>query len=182
MLGINKWIFELVCRWYVFIFLNYYGLGKIAGMQFYRKGKLPDDVAELTLGSADAFSLAWTFMGYSFYYILFVGLPQIVGAWLLLWNKTKFFGIFILLPIMANIIIFDIIFLEKKGATVNATIYFFMLLGILWINKSQIARALKVITEVPISKKINAKTILKVLAFMAIVFVIDQLLVGLVGR
>ncbi len=181
MLGMNKWIFELVCRWYVFIFLNFYGLGKIAGMQFYRKGRLPAEVAELTLDSADAFSLAWTFMGYSFPYILFVGILQIIGAWFLLWNKTKFFGVLILLPIMANIIIFDIIFLEKKGATVNATIYFLMLLGILWINKSQIAKVLKVISEVPIGKKITIKTVLKVLAIMGMVFVVDQFFVALAG-
>jgi hypothetical protein len=182
MQGVNKWIFELVCRWYIFIFLNYYGLGKIAGMQFYRKGKLPVDVAELTLGSADAFSLAWTFMGYSFHYILFIGLLQIVGAWLLLWNKTKFAGVFILIPIMANIIVFDIIFLEKKGATVNATIYFLMLLSILAINKNQIINAYKIISNERISKKITLNTIFKVLLIMVIVFMIDQLLVGLVGR
>lgn len=182
MLKLNKHIIELVCRWYVFIFLAYYGLGKIAGMQFYRKGNLPADVAEMTLDAADAYNLAWTFMGYSFTYILFVGLLQIIGAGMLLWNKTKFFGIFILLPILVNIIIFDLIFLDKKGAVVNAGIYFSMLICILWINKSKVLKIVKLILEVPIVKRITLKTTLKALTTMAIVFVFDQFLVGLLGR
>lgn len=28
-------------------------------------------------------------MGYSFAYILFIGLAEVVGAWLLLWERTK---------------------------------------------------------------------------------------------
>lgn len=34
-------VIELAARWYVFVFLNIYGLGKIAGGQFYRRGHLP---------------------------------------------------------------------------------------------------------------------------------------------
>jgi len=61
-------VIELAARWYVFWFLNVYGLGKILGGQFYRRGRLPEDVAKTLLGDANAFDLAWTFMGYSFAY------------------------------------------------------------------------------------------------------------------
>ena len=47
---------------------------------------------------------------------------EIVGAWLLLWDRTKLFGVAILLPVMVNIIVFDIIFLDTHGATASATI------------------------------------------------------------
>ena len=43
---------------YVFIFLNVYGIGKIAGGQFYRRGDLPEDIANLTLGQVGLFKLA----------------------------------------------------------------------------------------------------------------------------
>ena len=86
------------------------------GGQFFRRGQLPDVVAQTTLEQASAFEIGWTFMGYSFAYILFVGISQIVGAWLLLWNKTKLLGVTILFPILLNIIVFDLIFLDKKGA------------------------------------------------------------------
>src|SRR5688572_13883855 len=96
---------ELAARWYVFIFLNIYGVAKIAGGQFYRRGHVPAEVASMTLGDASAFDLAWTFMGYSFGYILFIGLAEIAGAWLLLWERTKLLGVAILLPIMINILV-----------------------------------------------------------------------------
>src|SRR5262245_16943147 len=93
-------VIELAARWYVFWFLNVYGLGKIAGGQFYRRGRLPEEVAKTLLGEANAFDLAWTFMGYSFAYILFIGLAEVVGAWLLLWERTKLLGVAVLLPVM----------------------------------------------------------------------------------
>ena len=97
-------MFEVVCRSYVFIFLNFYGIGKIMGGQFYRKGQLPAEVAQTTIEQASAYDLAWSFMGYSFVYILFVGISQVIGAWLLIWNRTKMLGVMILFPIMVNII------------------------------------------------------------------------------
>lgn len=51
-------------------------------------------------------------MGYSFAYILFIGVMQIVGAWMLLWERTKLLGVAILMPILVNIVVFDIIFLD----------------------------------------------------------------------
>ena len=119
-----KKLLSLVCRGYLFVFINFYGIGKIMGGQFYRKGKLPEAIANTTLEQANAYELAWTFMGYSFGYILFVGVLQIIGAWLLLWNKTKLLGVLILLPILTNIIVFDIIFLDVKDALVNACLLY----------------------------------------------------------
>jgi len=49
-------------------------------------------------------------MGFSFFYILFIGVSQIIGAWLLMWNKTKLLGVMFLFPIMINILIFDLFF------------------------------------------------------------------------
>lgn len=43
----------------------------------------------MPIGLVPDFELAWTFMGRSFGYILFIGLAEIIGAFLLLFNKTK---------------------------------------------------------------------------------------------
>ena len=90
---IDKKVLELAFRVYVFMFLNVYGIGKILGGQFYRRGKLPEEVANMTLGEVDAYTLGFTFMGYSYGYILFVGISQLIGAWLLLWDRTKLIGV-----------------------------------------------------------------------------------------
>lgn len=176
-------ILELTCRYYVFFFLNFYGIGKIMGGQFYRKGRLPEEVAAQPLGNASAYDLAWSFMGYSFSYILFIGATQILGAWLLLFHRTKILGVMILSPIMINIIVFDIIFLEVKDALVNAIIYFLMMLYILYYNRNMIMTALEAITS---QNKTHAKApsryrqIVLVALMTFIVFMIDQGLVTLV--
>jgi hypothetical protein len=95
-----KVTFELVLRQCVFIILNIYALSKLLGGQFYMKGKLPAEIANTTLGEASGFSLAWTFMGHSYFYIMFVGIAQLIGAWFLLWNKTKLIGVLILFFLM----------------------------------------------------------------------------------
>jgi hypothetical protein len=130
-----KVTFELVLRQCVFIILNIYALSKLLGGQFYMKGKLPAEIANTTLGEASGFSLAWTFMGHSYFYIMFVVIAQLIGAWFLLWNKTKLIGVLILLPIMVNIIVFDIIFLDVYPALANAIIVLLMLFLILFFNR-----------------------------------------------
>ena len=130
-----KVTFELVLRQCVFIILNIYALSKLLGGQFYMKGKLPAEIANTTLGEASGFSLAWTFMGHSYFYIMFVGIAQLIGAWFLLWNKTKLIGVLIVLPVIVNIIVFDIIFLDVYPALANAVIVLLMLFLILFFNR-----------------------------------------------
>jgi hypothetical protein len=179
-------VIELAARWYVFWFLNVYGLGKIAGGQFYRRGRLPADVAKTLLGEANAFDLAWTFMGYSFAYILFIGLAEVVGAWLLLWERTKLLGVAILLPVMVNIIVFDIIFLDVYGALASATIYTVLLVVILVCNKEAVGEAFRALvpqslpSQIPLKQK--GRTAIVALLVMGLLFAFDQLLVNLLGH
>ncbi len=84
-----KEILEIVCRLYVFFFLTAYGLGKVIGAQFYTLDSIPDEVALIPLGQASDFDLAWAFMGRSYGYMLVIGIAEIIGAFLLLFNKTK---------------------------------------------------------------------------------------------
>ena len=173
-----KTTFELVLRQCVFIILNIYGLSKLLGGQFYMKGKLPAEVASTTLGEASGFSLAWTFMGHSYVYILFIGLFQLLGAWFLLWNKTKLIGVFILLPIMVNIIVFDIVFLDVYPALANAIIVLFMLFFILFFNREIVNDTIKKLTNfqsktrVPIKKKLVTFGI--TILFIVLIFSFDS--------
>jgi len=178
----NK-ILEQVCRWYVFLFLNFYGFGKILGGQFYRRGELPVEVAATTIGQASAYDLAWSFMGYSFIYILFIGVSQIIGAWFLLWDKTKLLGVMILFPIMVNIIVFDSIFLDIKDALANAIIYFLMLLYILYFNRNKIKAAFANLTSpstIQASTTSNWKRLTITAVIMVVIFGIDQFFVNLI--
>ena len=176
----TKRIFELVLRQCVFIILNIYAISKIFGGQFYMKGKLPAEIAKTTLGDASSFSLAWTFMGHSYFYILFVGFTQLIGAWFLLWNKTKLIGVLILIPIMINIIIFDILFLDVYPALANAVIVFLMLLLILFFNKEIIIGAYQRLISSPKKIQVPLKrkflTIGITIIVIVLIFSFDSLL------
>ncbi|MEO6037416.1 MAG: hypothetical protein ABIQ93_03315, partial [Saprospiraceae bacterium] len=101
---------ELAARLYVFLFINIYGLGKMADGQFHRAGRLPEKLGHTPLTDVGGFDLAWTFFGYSRAYIMFIGLSQVIGCFLLLWQRSKLLGVAILIPILLNIIVVDITF------------------------------------------------------------------------
>ena len=180
-----KVVLELVFRQCVFIILNIYGISKLLGGQFYMKGKLPTEIANTTLGEVSSFSLAWTFMGHSYMYILFIGITQLIGAWFLLWNKTKLIGVLILLPIMVNIILFDIFFLDVYPALANAVIVFMMLVFILFFNKEKVADIFQKLISIPPRSKVVLKRRLITLGItilvMILIFAFDSFLENWLG-
>jgi hypothetical protein len=127
------------------------------GGQFYMNGELPTEVANITLGEVDSFTLAWTFMGHSFYYVSFIGITQLIGAWFLLWNKTKLLGVMILIPIMVNIIMFDLILFGVYSALAMSIIILSMLLLILSFNKQKVVQALHSLTNIQSVPKVQFK-------------------------
>jgi len=184
--GAVRNVIELASRWYVFLFLNVYGVAKIAGGQFYTRARLPEELAATPLGQVSGFDLAWTFMGHSFAYILFIGLAEILGAWLLLWERTKLLGVAILLPVMVNILVFDVVFLDKYGALASATIYTLLLLVILACNRERVEQAVRALIPprraggIPLRARV--KVIAAALVLMGFVFAFDQVLVNLFGH
>jgi hypothetical protein len=175
---------ELAARIHVFIFLKIYGLGKIVGGQFYRRGKLPEDVASQLLVEASAYDLAWTFMGYSQAYIVFIGVSQIIGAFLLLFNRTKFIGILILVPILVNIIVFDIIFLPDYGALSSAILYFSLLLLVLYLNKTKLLQLFNtLLAPLKGEAKLNSfKMGLAIIGILGVFFAIQQGLIYVLDK
>ena len=178
-------LFELVFRQCVFIIINIYGISKMLGGQFYMKDKLPAEIANTTLGEVSSFSLAWTFMGHSYPYILFIGITQLIGAWFLLWNKTKLIGVIILIPIMINIIIFDVLFLDVYPALANAIIVFSMLLSILFFNKEKIFEIFKTLINFPTKPTVLFKKRLLAIGitivFIILIFAFDSFLENWLG-
>ena len=180
-----KEIIEMVCRLYVLFFLTAYGLAKVIDAQFYTSDLIPSEIETMPIKQIPNFDLAWVFMGRSYGYMLFIGIGEIVGALLLLFKRTKLIGVFILIPILVNVIVFDIFFLDKYGALASAIIYFLMLLVITYINKTKIRNAFKALTHSDVViKTSHEETIIKfaiVILIILIVFVINQLLVASLG-
>lgn len=180
-----KEILEIVCRLYVFFFLTAYGLGKIIGAQFYTADAIPSEIETMPIGLVTDFELAWVFMGRSYGYMLFIGLAEVIGAFLLLFNKTKLVGTLILIPIMVNVIIFDIFFLDEYGALAGATLYLLMLLAIIAINKEKMTKIFNELVGTNAQpKSSNKEKILKyliVLGIIVVIFIGDQFIVSALG-
>ena len=177
--GISK-TFELTARWYVFGMIWLYGWAKIFGGQFYRHGHLPETLANKPVADLSAFELAWTFFGYSGAYIACIGLAQIIGGLLLLWERTKLLGVAILIPILANIILVDAIY-GVEGAIISAIIYFALLLGILFLNRAKVVAAFQALTLRPrtILPKPQPKIlqVLTVFGFLVVLFFLETVLI-----
>lgn len=176
---------ELAARCYVALLLSAYGLGKIIGGQFYRRGKLPPEVAEQTLASVNGYDLAWSFMGYSYTYICFIGGMQLLGSALLLFEKTKYVGILLLLPILTNIIIFDAIFFRPNdyGALASAMLYFSLLILVLVLNSEKSILLLKNLLAKGDEKYVlwNWKNLFSVLLTGLLIFMLDQIMIQYFG-
>ena len=160
-------------------------MGKVIGAQFYTPDVIPPEIETMPIGIVPDFELAWVFMGRSYGYMLFIGLAEVIGALLLLFNKTKLVGTLILIPIMVNVIVFDIFFLDAYGALAGATLYLLMLLTILVINKEKISAVIKELirpkARLKTSLKDNALKYLIVLVIIGLIFIGDQLMVNFLG-
>lgn len=92
------WLTTIV-RFYVGLMLVNYGLGKIIKLQFPDPGfyRLTE-----TYGNSSPMGLAWTYLGFSKGYNLFMGLAEI-AAILLLFRRTMTFGAIITIMTTANV-------------------------------------------------------------------------------
>ncbi len=179
------WILELTCRIYVWAKIWVYGLGKIVGGQFHRADAIPEEVAKTPIADVGSFDLAWTFFGFSTGYIWFIGLSQVLGGALLLFNKTKIIGVGILIPILLNIIVVDFFFKISAGAMLSAILYFLMCCYILYYNKKQLIEAVKKIVEpvkISRSKKIQWIGYAIVVLTIVVITVAEVSLINWVGR
>jgi hypothetical protein len=100
------WII-LVVRIYLIYYLSFYGIIKLFGNQF----PFPS-LLRLTqpIGDLSPMGLAWTFMGYSKFYISFTGFTELIGGVLLINKKTVLLGCLILISIMSNVFVMNLVY------------------------------------------------------------------------
>ncbi|PHR70725.1 MAG: hypothetical protein COA67_07935 [Lutibacter sp.] len=92
--------FQTILRIFLFLAMTLYGLVKIF------KGQFPDPSLELLIqpvGEMSPMGLAWTFMGHSIAYNIFIGFAEVLGGALLLYRKTVTLGSMIIIGVMTNV-------------------------------------------------------------------------------
>lgn len=96
--------FQVVVRIFLFFFMLTYGFVKVFKTQF------PDpSLTKLLqpLGDMSPMGLAWTYMGFSVGYNLFVGLGEILGGVLVLFRKTVTLGSLVIMGVMGHVAVMN---------------------------------------------------------------------------
>lgn len=129
-----------------------YGLGKPLQFSEYRITNLK---------KMSGHDLMWSFYGYSILLPIIIGIFEVTGAILILFNRTRVFGCFLLSTILINIIIQDYIF--EIHALGNAIYYQFLIITILCFDFRKLK---KIISELFKIDKKEFSLIVIVIAFI----------------
>jgi len=97
----------LVLRWYLAYYMFDYGWGKMTGDQF---GHRSVEILNTPLKDIDKFHLAWHLFSLDKTFDIVIGLMQIIGAVLIVVNRTVLVGALMLLPILGQIFLIDLAF------------------------------------------------------------------------
>ena len=102
-----------------------FGWAKICHLQLV----MPMSKLDLPYNSFSPSDLFWNFFSYSYLLGCIIAALQIAGAMLLLFHRTRLVGVFILLPVLANILLMDIFYQIGYSVVVHTSI---MMAGILY--------------------------------------------------
>lgn len=102
-----------------------FGWEKICHLQLV----MPLSKLDLPYRSFSPSELFWTFFSHSYLFGCIIAGFQIAGAMLLLFHRTRLVGVFILLPVLANILLMDIFYQIGGSVVVHASI---MMSGVLY--------------------------------------------------
>ncbi|SDH36794.1 hypothetical protein [Chitinophaga filiformis] len=102
-----------------------FGWEKICHLQLV----MPISKVDLPYSSFSPSDLFWNFYSHSYLFACIIAGLQITGAMLLLFRRTRLVGVFVLIPLLANILLMDIFYEIGQSVVVHASI---MLLGTLY--------------------------------------------------
>ena len=156
--------FQVLLRVFLFAVMTLYGLAKVF------KGQFADPSLELLLqpvGEMSPMGLAWTFMGHSMSYNIFLGVLEIIGGFLLLSRKTTTFGAFVVFGVMLNVVFMNFTYdIPVKLFSTNLVL---MSLVLLIIDRERIFNFFirnKEVKEKQYATYIKNKSLLKVISFL----------------
>ena len=115
---------------------------------------------------SEGHKLMWTFYSYSLIYPIIIGVFEVLGGMLLLFDRTRILGCILLTIILSNIILQDFVY---EITALNSAIYYQMLILIILVFDFK--KVKKIIDEVLKSEKTNRNMILMLIALViAILF------------
>ena len=127
---------ETVCRYFICLLMLVYGVVKIFQGQFYTHAYWNDT----PLGQLNGMQRVWSFYSYSPIYETFLGAIEVTVGMLVLFKRTTALGILLFLPVMANLVVINIIF--NVGALGSAIPLFLAGLILLLLHFRRLKRSL----------------------------------------
>lgn len=117
-----------------------YGIGKV--VQFNHSAHVTSKVSDLT-----GMQLMWAFYGYSYPFVITLGVLEVLGGILMFFRKTRLIGCVFVSTILSNVILQDIYYDVNVGALKAAIVYQLCIFIIFWINIDKIKLALSTLTS-----------------------------------
>jgi hypothetical protein len=148
----NYWA-RIVMRYYLAYMLFVYGFIKVIKLQF----PFPDlNRLTETYGESSPMGLAWTFVGYSAGYDLFIGGAEVLAGVLLFFKRTTLLGALLSITVMANVCAMNFAYdIPVKIFSANL-----LLLGcwIAWYDRERLLAVFILNHPVPESKEVPVAT------------------------
>lgn len=140
---------------YIVVFaMLVYGIGKV--VQFNHSAHITSKVSDLT-----GMQLMWAFYGYSYPFVITLGILEILSGILLFFRRTRILGGVFASTILSNIILQDIYYVVNIGALRAAIIYQCCIFVIFWINLKKIKEAFIILTTYIRNSQTKSKWIIK---------------------
>ncbi len=140
--------FILVVRILLAYILIDYGWAKLSGNQF----GVADATMNQLLKEVDLFRLSWYLADHQ-PFKSFVGITQIVTAALLVYNRTAIIGAFMAIPILLNILMWDVTFMGLYTPfTLRLSFYLLLDFFIIWHHRDRVLPAVRMVMQAPTAK------------------------------
>jgi len=123
-----------VLRYGIAFDLAMFGFQKIFHMQFYT----PIGMLDEPFSSLSKEWLTWSYFGRSYPFTVIIGRSQIIGSLLLVFSRTRLFGLIFLVPVMLNIIFIDYFYELHLGVLVHAIFLFAGLIQLLLLDYTRL--------------------------------------------
>lgn len=122
--------FQTAVSFYLAFGISVYGAAKIMETQF----QVPASILDRPVSEVDGFWLTWIYFGHSHTMAMMLGAIQIIGAALLLFRYTRLIGVFVLLPVIINIVLINYFYSISPLAFFNVLHYTAMLVFLMLLD------------------------------------------------
>ena len=100
-----KWA-DIVCRYFICLLMLIYGFVKVFQGQFYTDYYWKDT----PLAQLSGMELVWSFYSYSPIYETILGIIEVIVGLLVFFKRTTKLGVLLFLPVMANLVLLNLVF------------------------------------------------------------------------